>query len=111
MSYHHNKQAAEQQRRFPGFSAPGPLPISIFPSLLLGVYEMPKFQAIKMHFWMEKILLTVLRLSKISPALHQRPSLSLMPAFPCTVFCFVCAFSFPCTNMLVQCPLFPYGLP
>lgn len=68
-------------------------------------------KAIKMHFWMEQILLTVPRLSKMSPALHRRPSLSLMPAFPCAVFCFVCAFSFPCTNMLVQCPLFPYGLP
>lgn len=92
MSDHHAKQAAEQQRRFPGFSAPGSLPISIFPSLISGVYEIPEFQSHTTHFRMEQLPLTVLRLSKITPALCRRPSLYLMPAFPCAVFCFVCAF-------------------
>lgn len=92
MSDHHAKQAAEQQRRFPGFSAPGSLPISIFPSLISGVYEIPEFQSHTIHFRMEQLPLPVLRLSKFTSALCRRPSLYLMPAFPCAVFCFVCAF-------------------
>lgn len=96
---------------FQDFLPPSPSPPAFSQVFFLVFMKCLDSKAIKMHFRMEQLPLTLLRFAEIAPALRLRPSLSLMPAFPCAGFCFVCALSSPCTNMLVQCPLFPYSLP
>lgn len=87
MSEHHNKQAAEQQRRFPGFSAPpSPSPSAFSQVFLLLFMECPNPEPVRMLFGMKRLPSTLPRLSDIAAALQPRPSLSRCPPFPALVF-------------------------
>lgn len=112
MSEHHNKQAAEQQRRFPGFSAPPvPLPVSVFPSLPSAVYGMPESRARADAIRDEAAPINATEAFRHRSSAPAEAEPLPMPAFPRAGFCLVRALPSPRTNTLLQCPLFPYGLP